>query len=84
MFESRKFIQKLSWTAVSHWAVGALGISVNLNDIPFSSPLVLKRNDISYVYSTENLLTHWAVLTLIGVIFTVLTVLALNLNRKRE
>jgi len=84
LFESRKFIQKLSWTAVSHWAVGALGISVNLNDIPFSSPLVLKRNDISYVYSTENLLTHWAVLTLIGVIFTVLTVLALNVNRKRE
>jgi hypothetical protein len=84
LFKSKYIIKLFSNGAISHWASSALGTTVNINNIPYKSPLMLKSEDILFEYSWENLVRSWGMLLLYGGVFVMLTILVLNNNRNRS
>lgn len=84
LFKSKYIIKLFSNGAISHWASSALGTTVNINNIPYKSPLMLKSEDILFEYSWENLVRSWGMLLLYGGVFVMLTILVLNNKRNRS
>lgn len=83
LFKSQHLIKVLSNIAVSNWSSRALGISLNLNDIPYKSPLMLKSEDEAFGYTIENLRTSWGVLTLFCICFLLAAIIVLNKSKKQ-
>lgn len=84
LFKTKYVIKLFSNTAISRWASSALGTSVNINNIPYKSPLMLKNEDIFFTYSVENLIKSWSILVLYGVFFVMMTIFILNKKRNRS
>ncbi|OPZ87040.1 MAG: ABC transporter ATP-binding/permease protein [Firmicutes bacterium ADurb.Bin419] len=78
LFKTEIIIRLFSYAALSKWSANALGTSININDIPYKSPLLLKSEEAGFVYSIENLLTNWFVLAAFAVLFAILIVFALD------
>lgn len=84
LFKTKYVIKLFSNGAISRWASSALGTTVNINNIPYKSPLMLKNEDMFFVYSWENLVKSWNTLLLYGVFFVMSTIFVLNKKRNRS